>query len=90
MFAPTAATTLHGEGIDSVKNTVLLAHDVHSLMGSLMLWFEVTEVKDTYTRAAQTGVFDLDIRVSNRLFINVCTSYLRPKLALNPETSKKE
>jgi hypothetical protein len=25
-------------------------------------------------RAAQTGVFDLDIRISNRLFIDVCTS----------------
>jgi hypothetical protein len=49
MFAPTAATTLHGEGIDSVKNTVLLAHDVHSLMGSLILWLEATEVNDTYT-----------------------------------------
>jgi hypothetical protein len=26
-------------------------------------------------RAAQTGVFDLDIRLSNRLFIDVCTSF---------------
>jgi hypothetical protein len=25
-------------------------------------------------RAAQTGVFDLDIRIFNRLFIDVCTS----------------
>jgi hypothetical protein len=27
-----------------------------------------------YIRAAQTGVFDLDIRISNGLFIDVCAS----------------
>jgi hypothetical protein len=26
-------------------------------------------------RAAQTGVFELDIRISNPLFIDVCTSF---------------
>jgi hypothetical protein len=26
-------------------------------------------------RAAQTGVFDLDIRISNRRFIDVCKSF---------------
>jgi hypothetical protein len=26
-------------------------------------------------RAAQTGVFDLDIRISDRLFIDVCKSF---------------
>jgi hypothetical protein len=29
----------------------------------------------TSIRAAQTGVFDLDIRISNRPFIDVCMSF---------------
>jgi hypothetical protein len=29
----------------------------------------------TTNRAAQTGVFDLDIRISNRPFIDVCKSF---------------
>jgi hypothetical protein len=30
--------------------------------------------KETTIRAAQTGVFHLDIRISNRLFIDVCAA----------------
>jgi hypothetical protein len=33
--------------------------------------FGETEMQNN--RAAQTGVFDLDIRISNRMFIDVCT-----------------
>jgi hypothetical protein len=35
-----------------------------------VLW----EIADDDNRAAQTGVFDLDIPIFNRLFIDVCTS----------------
>jgi hypothetical protein len=36
---------------------------------------EISEfLATTISRAAQMGVFDLDIRISNRLFIDVCTS----------------
>jgi methylase of polypeptide subunit release factors len=40
-------------------------------------------------RGAQTAVFELDIRISNPPYIDVCQS-LASEAGLNPETSKKE
>jgi hypothetical protein len=57
MYAPNVAAILHGEGIDSVKNTIFLTHDLHVNMGSLNMWFEATEEKDTYL--IQTALEDM-------------------------------
>jgi hypothetical protein len=39
------------------------------------LWASEESAIDIPIRAAQTGVFDLDIRISNRPFIDVCKSF---------------
>ena len=59
MFAPTAAAILHGPELDSVKNTLYIAHEIHESMGSLDLWFEATEVQDTYSvKTASSLVYE--------------------------------
>jgi hypothetical protein len=49
-----------------------------SLLSAASISLEIksdTEWQFTDIRAAQTGVFDLDIRISNRPFIDVCKSF---------------
>jgi hypothetical protein len=48
MYAPKVAAILHGQGIDTVNNTLFLTHDLHVNMGSLTMWFEATDEKDLY------------------------------------------
>jgi hypothetical protein len=46
-------------------------------------------VLNSHIRAAQTGVFVLEIGILNR-HLSMSALHVRPKLALNPETSKRE
>jgi hypothetical protein len=45
------------------------------MLGGICSWFSRGLQPDAHIRAAQTGVFDLDIRISNRPFIDVCKSF---------------
>jgi hypothetical protein len=55
MYAPNVTAILHGEGIDSVKNTIFLTHYLHVNMGSLDMWFEATGEKDSVCDQDRSG-----------------------------------